>query len=102
MIWMPKKYRQEKAMREAQATPGVDMSHIIKREGRTGWKQLTDPKTGLLVDVWEFIHEKGYGHVTKIQGRYEWEANRGDRPADQGSRSNLEDARSAVVRIICG
>jgi hypothetical protein len=99
---MPEKYRIQKVLDEAKKKPGTDMQAVLKLEGGPGWKQLTDDKTGQPVNTWQFLHEKGYGFVTKVKDKYEWEANRGDRPPDFGNRSNLGDAQAEVVRRVTG
>jgi len=100
-IWIPDKYRKLKAMEEARRKPGTDMEEVIRREGQ-GWKQLTDEKTGELKNVWQFVHPKGYGFVTLVEGEYHWEANRGDRPPDRGKLRSLDDAKRKVTQLVAG
>jgi len=100
-IWMPRRARELKAMEEARRQRGGDMSQVIKAEGQ-GWKQLDDKDTGELVNVWQFTHTKGYGFVTLVEGSYNWEANRGDRPPDRGKCSSLDDAKRKVNQLVAG
>jgi len=98
-IWVPRRYQQQKAMEEAKRIRGTDMAEVIKREGR-GWKQLEHE--GQLKNVWQFIHDKGYGFVTLVEGEYHWEANRGDRPPDRGKTRSLDDSKRQVVQLVAG